>query len=169
MGSAFIEESRRFLADEYPSKIRIALEGITDEDLWWRPNEACNSIGNLLLHLAGNVRQWIVHGLGGAEDARRRADEFAARGGVGVEEAMGALEASVRDAEDVLLALDPDELLVRRNIQGLETTGLAALYHVVEHFSMHTGQILYLAKVRRGEDLGFYQVDETGKVTDTHW
>lgn len=166
---AFVEESRRFLVEEYPAKIRLALADVTDEDLWWRPNEASNSIGNLLLHLAGNVRQWVVHGLGGETDVRRRADEFAARGGMGVEEAMGVLLASVEDAERILRALDPDDLLAPRTIQGIDTTGLAALYHVVEHFSMHAGQILFLAKARKGRDLGFYEVDPTGRVTGTNW
>lgn len=84
-------------------------------------------------------------------------------------EAFAELMSSVTDADQVLSELDPDTLLAPRTIQGLETTGLAAIYHVVEHFSMHTGQILYLVKLRSGTDLGFYSVDERGDVTGTHW
>ncbi|HSG48460.1 MAG TPA: DinB family protein [Longimicrobiales bacterium] len=166
---AFISESRRFLRDEYPAKLRRALADITEEDLWWRPNAACNSMGNLLLHLAGNLRQWVVHGLGGRADVRDRSSEFARKGGLSPEEALAALEKAVADADAVLAELDPAALLEPRTIQGMPTTGLAALYHVVEHFSMHTGQILQLVKIRRGRDLGFYSVDAQGKVTGTHW
>ena len=79
------------------------------------------------------------------------------------------LDESIRDVDAVLAKLDPESLIAPRQIQGLETTGLAALYHVVEHFSMHTGQVLYLAKMRGGQDLGFYEVDADGSVVDTHW
>ncbi len=167
--AAFVEESRRFLAHEYPAKMRLALKGFSQEDLWWRPNDASNSVGNLLLHLAGNVRQWVVHGLGGADDVRDRASEFAQEGGMTLEEVWAVLDASLADADAALAALDPATLLEPYAIQGLDTTGLAALYHVVEHFSMHTGQILYLAKMRKGGELGFYDVDETGTVTGTNW
>ncbi len=167
--AAFVAESRRYLAREYPAKIRIALDALSDGDLWWRPNEASNSIGNLLLHLSGNIRQWMVHGLGGAPDVRERAAEFQRGDGMSKGEAFAELMSSVTDADQVLSELDPDTLLAPRTIQGLETTGLAAIYHVVEHFSMHTGQILYLVKLRSGTDLEFYSVDERGDVTGTHW
>lgn len=165
----FLAESRRFLAEEYPAKIRAATRDLTAEELWWRANPACNSVGNLLLHLAGNVRQWVVHGLGGAPDVRRRSEEFEADGGLTPDQALGVLDSAVRDADRVLAALEPDSLAEGRTIQGLETTGLAALYHVVEHFSMHTGQILQLVKILRGRDLGLYSVDDEGNVTGTHW
>ena len=165
----FVAESRRLLTREYPAKLRRALDELPTGDLWWRPDPACNSVGNLLLHLAGNVRQWVVHGLGGAEDVRERAVEFSRTGGLDLEEVWRRLEASLRDADAVLAELDPATLGEPMRIQGMETTGLAALYHVVEHFSMHTGQILYLVKMRTGRDLGFYQVDDQGKVTGTRW
>ena len=165
----FVEESRRLLADEYPRKIAVALGSFGEEDLWWRPNESSNSVGNLLVHLAGNVRQWVVHGLGGVPDDRRRAAEFARRSGLGPEEAFGVLMESVRAADRVLEGLDPAVLDRPLRIQGVETSGLRALYHVVEHFSMHTGQILYIAKLRTGRDLELYDVDENGKVRGTRW
>lgn len=165
----FVDESRRLLTEEYPRKIAIALGSFDEEDLWWRPNDSSNSVGNLLIHLAGNVRQWVVHGLGGGADERHRAAEFARRGGLGPEEAFGALMASVQAAGRVLSGLDPAILERPFRIQGVDTTGLQALYHVVEHFSMHTGQILYVAKLRGGRDLGLYDVDDEGKVQGTRW
>ena len=165
----FLEASRRYLHDEYPRKIEVALERLTPDDLWWRPAEGSNSIGNLLLHLAGNVRQWIVHGLGGEDDTRMRASEFERRDGPGATELLEVLRRATADADRVLRDLDPAELLVERRIQGLAVTGMGAVYHVVEHFSMHTGQILYLAKWRSGRSLGLYDVDEAGRVTGTNW
>lgn len=165
----FLEESRRLLADEYPRKIAVALRSFDEEDLWWRPNPASNSVGNLLVHLAGNVRQWVVHGLSGAPDQRERAAEFARRSGLGPEEAFGVLMDSVRAADRELARLDPAILERPIRIQGVDTTGLRALYHVVEHFSMHTGQILYIAKLRTGTDLELYDVDEGGRVRGTRW
>lgn len=140
-----------------------------DEDLWWRPNPASNAAGNLVLHLAGNVRQWIVHGLGGRPDTRERAAEFEADGGADRDEVLAALEGAVRDADAVLEALDPEALLDAHDIQGLRVTGLQAVYHVVEHFSMHTGQILYLVKLRTGGGLDLYDIDEAGRVRGTRW
>ena len=167
--SDFLRASRRYLTDEYPRKIERAVAGMSEADLWWRPNEVSNSVGNLLLHLAGNVRQWVVHGLGGRPDVRRRAEEFARDGGLSAAEALAVLRDATDDADTVLAGLDPARLEAELEIQGLPVRGLDALYHVVEHFSMHTGQILYLAKMRSGTDLGFYVVDDDGKVVDTHW
>lgn len=165
----FVAEARRYLSQEYPGKIARALDGLSRDDLWWRPNETSNSAGNLVLHLAGNVRQWVVHGLGGEPDTRERSAEFARRGGMDAREVFARLMSAVSDADRVLEDLDPATLHEPLTIQGMETTGMKALFHVVEHFSMHTGQILYLAKYRTGRDLGFYQVDAQGKVTGTNW
>ena len=164
---AFIGESRRYLRDEYLPKIRRALEGLTVDDLWWRPNKESNSVGNLILHLAGNVRQWVVGGIGGAPDVRRRQEEFDREGGMTRPELMELLEATLAEVDDVLADLSADRLGEERVIQGLNVTVLQALYHVVEHFSMHTGQIIYLAKLRSGRDLGFYRVRD-GHV-ETMW
>jgi uncharacterized damage-inducible protein DinB len=166
-GQAFIGESRRYLQNEYLPKIRGALEGLTAEDLWWRPNKESNSIANLILHLAGNVRQWVVGGIGGAPDVRKRQEEFDREGGIEVEELVELLEATLAEVDDVLADLPADRLGEERVIQGLNVTVLQALYHVVEHFSMHTGQILYVAKLRSGRDLGFYRVRD-GHV-ETLW
>jgi uncharacterized damage-inducible protein DinB len=166
-GQAFITESRRYLEDEYLPKIRRSLEGLTPEDLWWRPNKESNSIGNLVLHLAGNVRQWVVAGIGGAPDTRKRQEEFDRTGGATGPELLDLLEKTVREAAETLGDLSEERLGEDRVIQGLNVTVLQALYHVVEHFSMHTGQIIYLAKLRSGRDLGFYKVRE-GRV-ETMW
>ena len=166
-GQAFIDRSRHYLQGEYLPKIRRSLQGLAPEDLWWRPNEASNSMGNLVLHLAGNARQWVVSGIAGRPDIRRRQEEFDRREGLGIPELLAHLESALAEVDSVLAELDPAELEGTRVIQGLEVTVLDALYHVVEHFSMHTGQIIYLSKLRSDLDLGFYR-DRDGNIT-THW
>lgn len=156
-GGAFLEEARRYLAVEYPAKIRACLAQLSDADLWWRPNRQSNSVGNLLLHLAGNIRQWIVSGVGGEPDRRRRQEEFDERGPLARADLWARFAAAVDDAGRVLAALPPDELSAPRRIQGRDTTVLMAVLHVVEHFAMHTGQIAYVTKLRTGCDLGFYR------------
>lgn len=160
---AFIDESRRYLSHEYLPKIRRSLQGLTDEDIWWRPNQVSNSIGNLILHLAGNARQWIVAGVGGERDTRDRQAEFDCEGGIERDDLVRRLESALLEVDRVLADLSVERFDERLEIQGLPTTVLGAVYHVVEHFSMHTGQIIYMSKLRSGEDLGFYKVSD-GRV-----
>jgi uncharacterized damage-inducible protein DinB len=163
LGEAFIARSRAYLVGDYLPKIRLALEGLTDEDIWWRPNQASNSIGNLILHLAGNVRQWVVSGIGRSPDTRERDREFLATAGQSGAELLSHLEETLDAVDDVLSHLPPEELLEPRVIQGMDVSVLDALYHVVEHFSTHTGQILYVTKLRTGRDLGFWEI-KSGKA-----
>lgn len=153
---AFVERSRYYLAYEYPTKIRLALEPLDETQIWKRENSDSNSIGNLMLHLAGNVRQWIVGGIGGEPCDRDRQAEFAASGGVTRVELLSKLAASVTDADRVIARLREEDFEREVTIQGRDTTVFAAVYHVVEHFSMHTGQIIMLAKMYSTRPLRFY-------------
>jgi uncharacterized damage-inducible protein DinB len=153
----FIEASRVFLNEDFLPKLLHCLEGMTDEDIWWRPNEQSNSAGNLVLHLCGNVRQWIVKSIGGASFERDRDAEFAARGPVPKEELMASIRTAVGEADRVLESLAAEKLLEQHAIQTYTSSGLQAIYHVVEHFSYHLGQILYIYKLRTGADPGFYR------------
>lgn len=157
-GEQFLIESARFLQDVFLPKIQRCVEQLTNEDVWWRPNENSNSIGNLLLHLSGNVRQWILSGLGGQADTRTRQQEFDQRSANTKDELLDALKKIVNEASAVLLTFDPALLSERRMIQHKEVSLLYAVYHVVEHFSMHTGQIISLTKIRTGRDLRFYDM-----------
>ena len=156
LATRFLERSRYYLSVEYPAKIRAAVQTVPETELWWRPNPGANSMGNLLVHLAGNVRQWVVSGIGGAPDVRERSAEFAATGGLNHEVLLARLDDAVRAADDVLAALDPSALGEPRRIQGRDTTVFAALYHVVEHFAGHTGQIILLAKQFTPQAVRFY-------------
>lgn len=157
---AFIAESRRLLLADYLPKIERCLERLTDEQVWRRSREESNSVGNLLLHLDGNVRQWVVCGLGGADDRREREREFSEREVLPRAQLLSALRATLEEADGVLARLDASTLLRPRRIQGLEVETLAAIFHVVEHFSMHTGQIILLTKQFAGGDLAFYEFEE---------
>jgi uncharacterized damage-inducible protein DinB len=136
IGGEFIKQSRSFLVQDYLPKIERCLGLLTDEQVWWRANPESNSVGNLLLHLSGNVRQWIVVGLGGATDSRDRDAEFAQREVILCEELLGRLKQTIQEADATLAAFDPEKLLETVHIQGLESSALEAIFHVVEHFSM---------------------------------
>ena len=159
VGHIFIERSRHFLVDEYLPRIRRCLDELSDDDVWWRPNAATNSVANLVLHLCGNARQWIVAGVGGERDDRRRQDEFDARGGPRREELRATLDRTMAEVVDILDHLDPARLPEDVHIQGRDVNVLGAIYHVVEHFGQHTGQIVLLTKARTARDLGFYRLE----------
>ena len=157
---SFLEESRAFLAREYLPKIRVAIAALDDEAIWWRANAPSNSIGNLMLHLSGNARQWIVCGIGGADDTRVRLTEFTRRDGIPRDELLATLSRTLEEVDEVLARVTPEQLLEPRTIQGRAVTVLEAIYHVVEHFSTHTGQIILLAKMHAA-GVRFYD-DSTG-------
>ena len=164
IAQAFIDQSRRLLLKEYLRKIERCVDELSDEDLWWRPNETSNSVGNLLLHLAGNVRQWIISGVGGAHDGRQRQQEFDAHASLPAEALLARLREALDEVDRVLADLDPTDLSQRCHIQGLDVTAFEAIYHVVEHFSTHVGQIVYVTKLRTGRNLQFYEMNADGSV-----
>ena len=155
----FISCAREFLVAEYLPKIERCLERLSDEQIWWRANEESNSIGNLVLHLCGNARQWIVSGVGGASDRRERDAEFAQRQAIERNELLGLLRTTLTDVDSVLRNLAPATLLERRLIQGSDVDVLEAVFHVTEHFSMHTGQIIMMTKLLTSSDLRFYDFE----------
>lgn len=156
----FITSSRRFLQRSYLPKIERCLDELSEKDLWWRPNDRSNSIGNLILHLAGNIRQYIVSGAGGVPDIRMRDEEFAAREVVTKDDLRTMLRDTLEEVDGTLARLGASELGNSITVQGRELTVLEAIYHAVEHFSMHTGQIIYAAKQLKDVDLKFYSFDK---------
>jgi uncharacterized damage-inducible protein DinB len=163
----FIARSRYYLSEEYPSKIAHCLDTLPADALWRRSGDDSNSVGNLLLHLAGNVRQWIVSGVGGADDHRLRSAEFAAREGESAEHLWRSLRGTLDEADAVIAAQSPLSLLERRTIQGRELSVLDAVYHVVEHFALHTGQIILLAKAYAPGRIQFYE--DAGGLAIPKW
>jgi uncharacterized damage-inducible protein DinB len=149
---------QRYTADELVQlcgRIETCLGKLTPAQIWTRGRDNENAAGNLVLHVAGNVRQWILHGVGGQPDVRKRDTEFAARE-LETEELKRRLRSTVDEAAALIRALPPALLSERRTIQKYDLTVLEAILHVVEHFSGHTGQIIFITKFLTGEDLGFY-------------
>jgi len=132
------------------------LDRVDQDQIWARGCDNENAVGNLVLHLCGNVRQWIGTGVAGKPDVRVRDREFSARGDIQAEELKQRLETSVAEAAEVIRHLAPEKLAGRTRVQKYDLTVLEAIYHVVEHFAQHTGQIIFATKALTGQDLGFY-------------
>ena len=161
----FLDYSRKKLIEQDWPRLRSCVEPLTGEQVWWRPNPASNSIGNLILHMNGNMRQWLVTSFNGQEDKRNRPAEFNQAGSISASALLDQLGATVEAASQVLARLTPAELLAQYEIQGYTVSGLYAVYQVVEHFAMHYGQILYIAKSLSGKDLDFYgELNKTGRA-----
>jgi uncharacterized damage-inducible protein DinB len=151
----FLDYSVRRLR-QLTGRIDECLNRLTNEQIWARGGENENAVGNLLLHVCGNVRQWIIANIGGKADVRERDREFSARGGRSKAELLGVLHATVEEALAILGSVRAETLTERRVIQGEDVSVLEAIYQVVQHFSMHVGQIIFATKAFTGSDLGFY-------------
>jgi len=152
----FCFQASRHLRDDFLPKIEKAVSSLDEPEVWWRPNEVSNSVGNLLLHLSGNVRQWIMGGLDQQPDTRTRDVEFAARGGYLKQQLLERLRTTVMEASTVIEGLTEEQLMAPLHVQSYDVSGVKAVIHVVEHFSYHVGQILFITKLLKNEDLGFY-------------
>lgn len=153
---------------EAQERIQHCLGQLTDEQIWWRPGESQNSIGNLVLHLCGNLRQWIVAGIDGGEDLRNRPQEFSERGPIPKSELLSRLESVVGDAAKTLATLAATELLKVRRIQGFEISALAAIFHTIPHFRGHTQEIIFRTRLALGDRYQFAwqpQTPEQGAPT----
>jgi len=153
----FLAHTASHLREDHLPKILEAVGLLSDEEVWERPGATSNSVGNLLLHLAGNVRQHIISGSGGQPDLRDRPAEFAATGGTSKAGLLDNLVKTVAEACGVLEALDPRVLLEKRLIQGKEVVLLDDILHVVEHFAYHTGQIISFVKWRKDHRFPWYR------------
>lgn len=159
----FLTASTAKLRSDMAQIIRCA-SMLSDAQAWSRPNEHCNSVANLILHLTGNISQWICAGLGGDAIARDRPAEFAAREVRPVRPLTESLQATIDRAIAVIGALDESTLARLHTIQKYEVAGLLAVFHVVEHFSFHTGQIIHITKTILDVDLSLY--DPQGRPLD---
>jgi uncharacterized damage-inducible protein DinB len=161
---AFLRQARFSLIEEFWVKIKYTVDLLDDGQLWWRPNEESTSIGNLLLHLSGNLRQWIIAGIGGAVDVRDRQREFSERGRVGRAELLDLLKSTLDEVDTVLARIEKDLEDSRSDAplqrvcepQGFKQTVLDAVAHVVGHFAYHTGQIVYITKLLESGKVRFY-------------
>ena len=155
LGRIFLDYSARKI-EQLSERMVTCLGKLSQDQIWQRGTAAENAIGNIILHLAGNLRQWIGFGIDGRPDIRERDQEFAVRGGSDPAALIALLKDRVGDATSVLNALPEARLLENVTVQGYTMPVLEAIYHVVEHFSHHAGQVLFATKQMTGEDLNFY-------------
>jgi len=144
-----------FNLDYSLARITHAVSQLGEADVWWRPYEAANAPGNLLLHVCGNMRQWIVNNLTGQSDDRERPDEFAQRDPIPRDVLLDKLRDTVEQAKAAIQAADEAELMRVRYIQIAEVTGMGAVYHSVSHLEGHTQELIYIARLRLGTDYQF--------------
>ena len=150
--------------DENSRMIKKSLADITEEELWQKRNASLNSIANLLLHLCGNITQYIISSLGENEDSRQRDTEFSTEGGFTKSELLKKLEDTVDTAKRIIFDARAEQLIKVRSVQGFSFSGVGNILHAVEHYSYHTGQIAFWVKQLKDKDLGFYHgVDLTVK------
>jgi hypothetical protein len=157
---SFLAESRHSIAVYHLPRLIRCLKMLSEKDIWWRPNAASNSVGNLVLHLSGNVRQWIIFGLGEEKDNRDRDREFAERGPIPRRALIALIRGTVGEASSALGRLSQDSLLRIYDIQGFRVSGTYAVFQVVHHFAYHTGQIIFITKWKLGKDLEFTHLPE---------
>jgi uncharacterized damage-inducible protein DinB len=153
----------REVVDIYLMRLSESLKLLSDEEIWWRPNPASNSMGNIVLHLCGNVRQWITSGLGGADDIRQRDLEFSEKGPIPRDELLKRRNATVNEAGKAIAKLSADDLMRTYSIQGFTAKGGDVLTRIIAHFGYHAGQVVYFAKMQRAKDLGFTKLPPLSK------
>ena len=151
----FIDQSVLRLNENIP-RIEKCFHQLSEEEIWRKPNANSNSMGNLMLHLCGNITQYIISSLGDTKDLRIRDDEFLAEGGLSKTDLMEKLKNVVEKATNVLVNFKKEKLLKKYAVQGFELTGIGIVIHVLEHYSYHTGQIAFYTKMLKDRDLEFY-------------
>lgn len=155
-GMSSFKENAVYYMGESLRMIEKSMAQLNDEEVWEKPGPELNSMANLLLHLSGNIRQYIISSLGGQPDTRQRDLEFSQSGGASTEKLLAGFRATVAEAVTVIRGLTEKELLCLREVQGMEQDGIGIVIHVVEHLSYHTGQIAFWVKYRKNLDLDFY-------------
>jgi uncharacterized damage-inducible protein DinB len=158
MQDHLIKEFEIRVFDESYTRISKCLNLLNEDEIWYAPNDQITTVGNTVLHLIGNARQWIITGIGQEEDNRERDDEFKVDSRVTKVELESALTELQKDLEPVLFGLNNNQINKVTNVQGFEVSGFSILIHVIEHFSYHTGQISLLTKLMKNEDLGYYEL-----------
>ena len=159
MNEKFIEEfigQAIHRIDENTQKLATCMKELNENEIWKRPNLHSNSVGNIILHLCGNIHQYAISSLGNSKDVRERDKEFSADGGNSGPELFRKLTDTIEQAKNVIQSTTEEELLRERKVQGYTHSGIGIILHVTEHYSYHTGQIIFWTKLLKDKDLGFY-------------
>jgi uncharacterized damage-inducible protein DinB len=151
-----IKKESLFRLNENRPRIENCLNRLTEEEIWKKPGPSSNSIGNLVLHLCGNITQYIISGLGKNADNRERDLEFSIEQGYSKKELLDKFQSTIEKSVKIIEDQGAESLLLKRSVQGFELSGIGIIIHVVEHCSYHTGQIAFWTKAMKDVDLGFY-------------
>lgn len=149
-------ENAIYRLNESSRMVKKAFEVLSEEEIWLRPNGSSNTIGNLILHLCGNIQQYAIASLGEKPDTRERDGEFEAEGGFTKVELLEKLDKTLEEAKAIIEAATTEQLTKKRTVQGFHFSGIGIIIHVVEHYSYHTGQIAFWTKLLKNKALGFY-------------
>ena len=154
-GTSYVAWCRFRLLHHYWPRVQRCVEELPDDDIWWREHETNNGVGNLLLHLTGNLNQFVLSGIGGAQDTRDKPGEFAERNRIPKDEILRRLHQALVETDRTLERLDSGRLLDCTVVQDRERRIFEVLSVVIEHFALHVGQIIYITKLKTGKDLKF--------------
>lgn len=154
---ALLDDIRIRWFEECTPRVIKCLDMLSEEQLWYKPNACSNSVGTIITHLLGNIRQYVLHGLGGEEDLREREREFAVDLNVPKSDLKKELSNLMLATKDVLSQIEPQDLLSNQKVQCFQLNGMSILIHVTEHYSYHVGQIAYLTKMITNRQTGFYE------------
>jgi hypothetical protein len=155
LGKSYIEWCRFRLMSHYWPRVQRCVDELSNDDIWWREHETNNSVGNLLLHLTGNLNQFVLAGIGGAPDKRNKPREFSERQRTPKEELIRVLNDALLETDRTLAQLKQERLLDVTRVQDRDRPIFEVLSVVVDHFALHVGQIIYITKLRTGKDLKF--------------
>ena len=150
------EEFHRRMITEGLSRIEKCFEILSEEQIWHKQNDNSNSMGNIVLHLCGNIRQYIISGIGGQKDIRQRDDEFKLSSKLDSKKLLTKIQDTVLEANNVVCTLDTNVFSEDRKVQGFDENVTSIIVHVIEHYSYHIGQITYYTKYVADEDTGYY-------------
>lgn len=160
IGKTYLTQAIRRLDASF-EQIKHCVDQIDDSQVWWRPHETMNSIGNILLHLCGNLTQWIITGVRQEPDQRDRPAEFAERSNIPKTELLMRLQSVVNESRKVLTELPESTLLEPRRIQGFEQTILSATFDSLAHLAGHVQEIIYITRLQLGDKYRFAWVPTT--------
>ncbi|MEE9438081.1 MAG: DUF1572 family protein [Saprospiraceae bacterium] len=159
-------EIKRRILIEGLERIKTCLNLVSYNQIWWKPNDNSNAIGNLILHLNGNVRQWLITTLNEDKDTRQRELEFLPNRQFTKRELLSIVNTLALDLEEVIPKISLEKLEKVYNVQGYKETLLSIIFHVIEHFSYHVGQITYITKMILDIDTRYYKGQNLGNKND---
>jgi uncharacterized damage-inducible protein DinB len=159
----FIEQSI-FRIEENLARIQKCLGELTEKEIWQKPNASSNSAGNLVLHLCGNITQYVISGLGGKEDTRDRDSEFSTEGGFTKQQLNEKITNTINKSVSIIKNINENDLTDVKSVQGYVLTGVAIIVHITEHLSYHTGQITFWTKCLKDKDMGYYAGVDLNKI-----